>query len=75
MAAQPMELHFVVCRSVPALQPTDSSSPAQILSLMPLGLSSEDEGHKVACHPDGIDGTLTRRPNLGASSSAIGGRW
>jgi hypothetical protein len=77
MVAQPMELHFVVCWSVSALQPTDSGSPAQILPLMPLELSFEDEGYKVACHLDGIDGTLTRPPNLGASSSAIAtcGRW
>jgi hypothetical protein len=62
--AQPMELHFVMCRTVTAVQPTDSGSPVAILSLTPLELSFEDEGYKAAHHLDRIDVTLTQRVNL-----------
>ena len=67
MVARPMELHFAVWWSVPAVQPIDGGSPALILSLTPLELSFvvKYEGYKVAYHLNRVDGTFTQRPNLG----------
>jgi hypothetical protein len=65
--ARPMELHFAVWWSTPAVQPTDGGSRARILSLTPLELSFEVqyEGYKVAYHLNRVDGTFSQRPNLG----------
>jgi hypothetical protein len=67
MKTRPMELHFAVWWSVPAVQPTDGGSPARILSLTPLELSFEVqyETYKVAYHLNRVDGTFTERPYLG----------
>lgn len=67
MVARPMVLHFAVWWTIPAVQPTDGGSPAQILSLTPLELSFavRYEGYKVAYHLNRVDGSFTQRPNLG----------
>ena len=67
MVARPMDLHFVVWWTVPAVQPTDGGSPARILSLTPLELSFEVkyEGYRVAYHLNRVDGSFTQRPDLG----------
>ncbi|HTW52305.1 MAG TPA: hypothetical protein VME45_10460 [Stellaceae bacterium] len=67
MVARPMELHFAVWWTVPAVQPTDGGSPARVLSVTPLELSFEVqyEGYKVAYHLNRVDGTFSQRPNLG----------
>ena len=66
MVARPMELHFAVWWSTPAVQPTDGGSPARVLSLTSLELSFEVqyEGYKIAYHLNRVDGTFTQRPNL-----------
>jgi hypothetical protein len=66
MVARPMELHFAVWWTAPAVQPTDGGSPARVLSLTPLELSFEVqyEGYKAAYHLNRVDGTFTQRPNL-----------
>jgi len=67
MVARPMELHFTVWWSAPAVQPMDGGGRAKILSLTQLELSFEVpyEGYKAAYHLNRVDGTFTQRPNLG----------
>jgi hypothetical protein len=67
MVARPMELHFAVWWSTPAVQPIDGGGRTKILSLTALELSFEVpyEGYKVAYHLNRVDGAFTQRPNLG----------